>query len=103
MTCARRVVTATYITPDGRRFVGRNDCDNPQTSCPRGDAPPGVGYELCSSVCRQPAHAEIVALRAAGAAASGGLLYVEGHTYACRACLARADMLGVVIILGSPP
>lgn len=104
MTCARQVVTATLVTTDGRRFIGRNDVANPQVTCPRGDMPTGQGYELCASVCRQGSHAEVAAIRASGETdAKGATIYLEGHTYACAACLARAAQVGATIIIGPPP
>lgn len=88
--CARKVVTATIITPSGRRFVGTNHCNNAQAVCPRGDMPTGVGYEMCRDICQQPGHAEMQALVNAaleGEAVAGGVIYIEGHTYACNSCL----------------
>lgn len=103
MTCARQVVTATLIAADGRRFIGRNDCENPQQVCPRGDMPTGVGYELCASICRQGAHAEVAAIRIAGDAARDAVIYLQGHTYACGACLDAARCVGARIEIGAPP
>jgi len=101
--CVKQTVTATIVTTDGRRFVGTNYCENSQVTCPRGGLPSGVGYELCDSVCKQPAHAEVNALHAAGAAAQGARLYLEGHTYVCANCAAVAKAFGVVeIIVGEP-
>lgn len=102
--CAKQRVTATIVTPDGRIFVGENDCANPQETCPRGDMPTGVGYELCKSICHQGTHAEIAALAAAGTAARGGELYLDGHTYACKPCIAACVAAGIVgIHFGAPP
>lgn len=102
--CTRKVVTATLIAENGERFVGTNCCSAPATPCPRADLPTGVGYETCIAVCRQVGHAEIVALDLAGDLARGGVLYVEGHGYACDACKAAAAACGVRdIIIGPPP
>lgn len=102
--CAKQLVRATIIAADGRRFVGENDCANPQTVCPRGALPSGVGYALCRSVCAQTAHAEVNAIRAAGDAACGGVLYLEGHTHACEECTRAADAAGIrQIIIAAPP
>lgn len=102
--CAKQVVTATIISPSGVRFVGTNYCENAQPICPRGGMPSGVGYELCVEVCHQSGHAEANALRKAGAAANGGVLYLEGHTYACGNCTALCNAFGILkIIVGSPP
>lgn len=104
MTCAKLTVTATIIAPDGRRYVGTNWVRNPQRICPRQDMATGVGYELCKSVCDQSAHAEVNACLAAGPAASGGILYLEGHSYACDDCKRVARDHGIAqIILGAPP
>lgn len=102
--CVKQTVTATIIAVDGRRFVGTNHCENPQQICPRAGLATGVGYELCRSVCRQPAHAEVNAVAAAGDAARGAVLYLEGHTYACAPCLSAADRAGITeIIYRAPP
>ena len=101
--CAKQTVTATIVTPDGRRFVGTNHVRNPQSVCPRADLPTGVGYELCRDVCGQAGHAEIDAIAKAGDDARGGILYLEGHTYACEPCKAAARKAGIVrIVIGSP-
>lgn len=103
--CVKQVVTATIITPDGRRYVGRNDCNNAQKTCPRADMPTGMGYELCRDICQQPGHAEIQALAAAGDAdLSESSLYLEGHTYVCAPCMQAVAARGVILIeIGSPP
>jgi deoxycytidylate deaminase len=89
--CAKQTVTATIVMPNGNRFVGTNDCLNAQTTCPRDAAgyKTGEGYHLCAEVCQQTGHAEINALRAAGTAAKGAFMYIEGHTYACQPCIAE--------------
>lgn len=101
--CAKQTVTATIVTPDGRRFVGTNHCNNAQMTCPRAGMPTGVGYELCKSICQQEAHAEVNALRAAGEHARGGTLYLTGHTYACEPCKAAASERECAIVIGAPP
>ena len=102
--CAKQTVTATLVAADGSRFVGTNAVSFPQHSCPRAGLPTGVGYELCADVCGQTAHAEVNALRAAGEAAKGAVLYVEGHFYVCPACTLAAQAAGVFRIeLGAPP
>lgn len=99
--CAKQVVTCTLITKDGERFVGRNDCANPQPVCPR---LPGEGYEKCASICDQRGHAEEQALRAAGEKARGATAYIEGHTYCCQACQHALFDAGVRFIArGAPP
>lgn len=99
--CVKQTVTATVVTADGTRYVATNHCMNPQTECPRADMPTGVGYELCKSVCQQPAHAEVNAINLAGDAARGAVLYLEGHTYACEACKSAAEQAGIArIVMG---
>lgn len=96
MTCAKQLVIAVIVDPDGREWVGTNAVDRPQRACPR---LAGEGYAKCSDVCRQPAHAEIAALRLAGENARGATMYLYGHTYVCTDCglaLARAGISGVV-------
>jgi len=101
--CARRVVKATVVSPKGIHYVGTNYCRNPQTECPRGDLPSGVGYEMCIDICKQDGHAEVMALRYAGGNARGGVLYVEGHHYVCDNCKKVAEIYGIKeVILGSP-
>lgn len=102
--CAKQTVTATLIAAGGRRFVGTNYTNNPQATCPRAGMPTGQGYELCKSICDQPAHAEVNAVREAGEAARGATIYLEGHSYACDPCAATARDAGVLeIVIGAPP
>ena len=100
MTCAKQTVTATLITRDGQRFTGTNHCTTPQSVCPRGDMPHGVGYHLCRDVCGQEAHAEVNAIRAAGMDAAGSVIYVSGHHRACDACRNAAGLIGARIVIG---
>lgn len=102
--CVRRVVTATIITPSGQRFVGRNDCNNAQKVCPRGDMPTGMGYELCRDICQQPGHAEIQALAKAGTTdLTGSTVFIEGHTYVCESCMQALDDRKCVLLEFGPP
>ncbi len=99
--CAKTVVTCTLITPDGRRFVGRNDCETPQATCPREI---GEGYEKCKSICHQPGHAEEQVLRLAGYSARGARAYIEGHRYACPNCQMELFKAGIAALtIGAPP
>lgn len=101
--CVKQTVTATIVTPAGARFVGTNFCRNAQAVCPRADMPTGVGYELCKSICDQPAHAEVNAIAEAGESARGAILFLEGHTYACATCTAAATAAGISeIVIGAP-
>lgn len=90
--CAKRAVECVIVAMDGRRFVGRNDCANPQQTCPRAV---GEGYEKCKSVCGQAGHAEQEAVRAAGAAARGGHATLTGHYWMCEPCGAALRDAGV--------
>jgi deoxycytidylate deaminase len=102
--CVKQVVTATIVAPNGDRWIATNYCQTPQTTCARAGMPTGVGYGLCWSACRQPGHAEINALAAAGGGALGATLYVEGPTYACDSCARAAAAAGIVaVIIGAPP
>ena len=102
--CVKQRVRATIITATSRRFVGENDCANPQTVCPRADMPTGVGYHLCKEICQQGSHAEIAALDAAQESSVGATLYLDGHTYACIMCKMACAAAGIYeIIIGSPP
>ena len=81
--------------------MGENWCENPQTVCPRS---PGEDYAKCKSVCRQEGHAEVVALRMAGAKATNARAYIEGHTYACQSCQEALFAAGVAsFTVGAPP
>lgn len=94
MTCAKVVVTATLLTLDGEEFVGSNDCDNPQTTCPR---LPGEGYDKCVEVCRQKGHAEIRAIDAciaAGSSPAGGSMRIR-HTHVCKSCASEMEAQGI--------
>ena len=99
--CAKKRVACTIVAADGQRYVGTNDCVTPQSVCPR---LPGEGYEKCASVCRQPGHAEVMALEAAGEAAHGSLAWIEGIGHVCCDCEAALDDAGVLAwALGAPP
>lgn len=83
MTCAKTVVICDIVTAMGRVFTGSNACEQPQQTCPR---LPGEGYEKCVSICQQPGHAEIMALREAGIHAKGAKAYIYGIGHVCREC-----------------
>lgn len=100
--CAKQVVTAVLVTPDEQMFYGENDCANPQVSCPRVGMATGEGYAMCSTICKQHAHAEINAIntaRRANAKLPGSKLYLRGHTYACETCKTAMKNAGVELIL----
>lgn len=84
--CAKTVVECVITTPKGWKVTGRNDCMNPQTTCPRA---PGEDYTKCKTVCQQVGHAEEDALeqaRYAGIDLNGASAMVRGHTYFCMPC-----------------
>lgn len=102
--CVKQTVTATIIATDGRRFTATNHCDNAQSICPRAGMATGEGYELCRSVCEQPAHAEVNAIWLARRATRGATLYLQGHTYACEPCKKACADAGIAsIVIGAPP
>lgn len=102
--CAKQVVTATLVAKNGTYFVSSNHCATPKEYCQRAGMPSGEGYDLCQSVCGQSGHAEVNAVKLAGKFASGGVLYITGHTYACDSCVSAAKLAGVMkIIIGAPP
>lgn len=97
--CAKRVVKATLVCLDGSRFVGTNDCMTPQKTCPRES---GEGYGKCASVCRQPGHAERVAIKAAGPKANGATMYIEGIDWSCDDCQRAMRDCGITWHFGPP-
>lgn len=103
MTCVRKVVTATIIAQNGRRYVGTNACRNPQTICPRAEYPSGEGYEICGLICDQIGHAEAVAIQLAEEDAFGSILYLENKGRPCVDCQAKIDAKNIEVVIGSPP
>jgi deoxycytidylate deaminase len=98
MTCAKVQIDAILVTPSGEVFTGRNSVRNPQTVCPRvGDKYAREDYILCKTVCDQPYHAEVDALRKAGDKARGATLYVE-HNRICSECRAAIRKAGVRVV-----
>jgi deoxycytidylate deaminase len=93
--CAKVRVFCTITATDGRRFVGENHCARPQVECPRA---PGEDYTKCTTICCQEGHAELVALRLAGAAAKGSRAEFRNHSYACRTCQEALFAAGVLSI-----
>ena len=86
MTCAKVRVFAIILTSDGKMYTGSNDCLDRQLVCPR---EPGSDYSLCVSVCRQPGHAEVMAITKArnnGSPIRHGKLFVFGNT-PCVGCM----------------
>lgn len=92
MSCAKRKVTCMLVTPCGETFIGTNDCLRPQAVCPRDGF---EGYDKCSTICRQPGHAEEMALINAGSKAKGARAFIHGITYVCRTCQEQLFNAGV--------
>ncbi len=101
--CRKQTVTATIVAPDGQQFSATNWTACPQARCPREGMATGAGYELCRDVCKQPGHAEINAVKLAGDKARGGVMFIEGHTYACEPCIEAAKKAGIVEIRFEAP
>jgi len=100
MTCAKKIIKCTIITPEGELFTGENACGAPQPACPRNE---DEGYEKCSTTCKQPGHAEIMALRKAGELARGATAHLTGTYNCCKACaraLYEAGVRQLVIAMG---
>ncbi len=86
--CVKQDVLATLVCKNGDVIVGTNRCLSPQPVCPRDKLgmKTGEGYHLCQDVCHQVSHAEVDAITLAGDRAKGGIIYLDGHSYACNNC-----------------
>lgn len=93
MTCADKQVTCTIVSKDYQLFVGTNDCIEPQLNCPR---VPGENYVKCRTICKQPGHAEMEALKLAGVHARGGVATIRGINWMCRECQMVMVEAGIV-------
>jgi deoxycytidylate deaminase len=102
--CAKAVVECVIVTLDGKSYVGRNDCANPQPVCPRA---PGEDYTKCREICQQASHAEVAALaecESLGGDPVGGTAYMNGNTYFCKPCQEMLTAAGVrFFCIGRPP
>lgn len=96
MSCAKKKVTCVIFSRKGQSFTGTNDCNNPQSSCPR---EPGEGYDKCKSICEQEGHAEIMALKAAGDHARGGVAHLYGIEHYCSACQKALFGAGITALM----
>lgn len=93
MTCAKRQVTCLIELPNGDTFYGDNSVRNPQEVCPREE---GEGYEKCITICDQPGHAEVMALKAAeGHDLTGGRAIVGGIDNICKNCQLKLYAAGI--------
>lgn len=97
--CAKVTVECWIVSADSlMTFYGTNSVRNPQQWCPRvGARYQRNDYALCRDVCRQPGHAEIMALRLAGEWARGGTAYVSHHRV-CPDCERALRAAGVARI-----
>lgn len=90
--CSKTEVVA-IITDGKTRSVGFNYCESPVEKCPRID---GEGYEKCKTICQQPAHAEINALREFKGDKTKAICYINGHTRVCDDCTKALNVIPVV-------
>lgn len=96
MTCAKKKVTCYIVTQDQKyTIMGTNDCDQPQQTCPRLT---GEGYEKCKSICKQPGHAEEMAIKQAeemGVSLEGATAFIQGIDHYCKTCQQKLRAAGV--------
>lgn len=95
MTCAKKTVTCLIMCLNGTGYFGTNDCNNPQTECPRLK---GEGYEKCKSVCQQDGHAEEVAVSNAlsdNADLNGAIASISGIDHFCKSCQKKLYANGI--------
>lgn len=98
--CAKAVVKARLIFPDGTEIIGVNAVRHPQKVCPRiGHAEHEArdAYMLCQQRCRQPFHAEMAAIDIAIKAGRSldGARMVIAHKRICSDCEVSLRELGV--------
>ena len=102
--CAKTQVIAILYNKEDTEFAfGTNFCKNPQEICPREE---GEGYEKCKSICDQPAHAEINAIKDAvnkNMTVEGSTMIILKHRDMCDNCRQFVTNYGVetVIILNN--
>jgi deoxycytidylate deaminase len=101
--CAKQE-TIAIIENNGQYWIGSNWCNNAQDECPRKLMKTGEGYELCKTICNQDNHAEVDVCIKVGENASGGTLYLLGHTYCCDNCKKVMSEYGIEeVVIGSIP
>lgn len=90
LPCLKSAVYVLLVTVDGQKFYGMNHITTVGLiECPRKDFPTGQGYELCKSVCKQQAHAEVNVIHNALLAhvdVRDATMYLTGHYYCCEDC-----------------
>jgi deoxycytidylate deaminase len=106
MRQCKKQTTYAVIYKDGQVVgTGTNEIYADIAKCPREmqGCVPGEGYHLCTEVCKQKGHAEVVACESAGKLADGGTLYLMGHSYCCDNCLETMMTAGIteVVIAGT--
>ncbi len=93
MTCAKVIVKCKITTLDSQVFIGENNCNNPQDICPRSDTD---NYDKCINICQQEAHAEIMAIKAAGdISLIGAEAEITGHYNVCKNCARALREVGI--------
>jgi len=96
--CIRKHVVAILRTNGGHVYVGTNYCEANPDFCPRQSMASGVGYELCKTVCKQGAHAEIAAINEAlkhELMLAGSTIFLMGHEHCCENCTNEMKKYGI--------
>ena len=99
--CLKREVCAVIVSENGEIVVGQNLIKNNKIfKCPRSS---GEGYEKCIHWCRQPGHAEIMAIEKAKERnfdLTKSTLFLHGHNKVCYNCteVCKNEGLKVVIV-----
>lgn len=99
--CIKQEVFAMLVTSEGKEYFGANWMTNDELSvCPRvtANSKSGEDYHFCVDICNQLFHAERFAMQACEAyndSLVGATVYVTGHTYCCKYCIAAMAHAGV--------
>lgn len=100
MTCIKQSVFCFLLDKANNIIsLGSNWCKNPQDKCPRKDFKTGIGYELCSNICKQNAHAEIDAINNLNQNNFPITCILIGHYYCCQSCLEELKKIGIKNII----
>ena len=97
--CKDKTIIAVLRTTQDVYF-GTNGVKHQPDNCPRNQANDKInqGYEKCTDVCQQPAHAEINAIQQAykaGDVVIGATINVYGTQHICQSCLYMLNLLGI--------
>ena len=98
MTCIKQSVYCLLLDKNNQVIsVGSNWCEEPQERCPREDRglKTGVGYAMCSIICKQNAHAEIDAFNHLKENDAPRTCILIGHYYCCQGCLEALRERGI--------